>query len=174
LNHKNKIKAYTLFLQHLDKSSLQALRSEIKRLEGMFDDDEISNDSERKHILSISSKIKELAGDEENEELTLLEKDIIDDLRKLSNLIDSLGPLWEAQLQFIEKNDEEILGDRRNVIVISDILREEADLLKMEDSLLRDIDLKTGVILRKTSLKKRNLTRTNDMNLRYREISHIR
>jgi hypothetical protein len=174
LNHKNKLKAYDLFLQNLDKVSLQALRSEIRKLEGMFDADELSNEAERKHIIRINSTIKELANDEENEELTLLEKDVIEGLRRLSSLIDSLGPLWEAQLQFIEKNDEEILDDRRNIRLLTDILKEEADILRMEDSILREIDLKTGVILRKTSLKKRNLERTKDMNLRYREISHIR
>ena len=90
------------------------------------------------------------------------------------HMLKSIEPLWQQQIDFIEKNDEEILESRENIKILSDILKEEDDILKMEESLLRKIDLKTGAILRKTTLKERDIERTKDMDMSYREIKHIR
>jgi len=74
----------------------------------------------------------------------------------------------------IKQNDELILNDNNNIKVLSDILKEEGDVLKMEESLLRKIDLKTGTILRKATLKERDIERTKDMDMNYREIKYVR
>jgi len=173
-NHKKKLDAYFLFLKNMDRTSLSKLRAEIKRLEGMFDVDELANDDEERHVIKIEGILKDLATNEENTELDNMEKDVIEDIKALHNLIQSIGPLWEAQLEFIKKNDEEIIGNKENIKVIGDVFREESDVLRVEENLLRKIDLKTGAILRKTTLKMRDVEKTKDMNMAYREIKHIR
>jgi hypothetical protein len=173
-NHKKKLDAYFVFLKNLDKPSLALFKAEIKKLEGMFDIDEVANDNEEKYVLRIEEVLKELTANEDSSELNTMEKEVIDDVKSLHSLIESIGPLWSSQLAFIQKNDDEILGSKANIKIISDILKEESDILRVEESLLKKIDLKTGAILRKTSLKMHDVERTKDMNMAYREIKHIR
>jgi hypothetical protein len=173
-NHRTKLDAYYNFLNKLDKESLRQLKQQIKTLEGMFDPDENANRREKKYTLRVKNIISDLLKNEENSELDALEKEVIDDLNHLNALLDSISPLWEEQLAFVRKNEDEILANKNHVQVISDILKEEGDILRMEESLLKKIDLKTGAILRKTSLKMRDLEKTKDMNMNYREIKHIR
>ena len=52
-NHRKKLDAYFAFLKNMDKISLEALKLEIKRLEGMFDIDEVANDSEERYCLKM-------------------------------------------------------------------------------------------------------------------------
>jgi len=173
-NHKKKLDAYFNFLRKMDRQSLELLRQEIRRLEGMFDVDEIANDKEERNVTKIESTLKELIGNEENSELNTLEKEVMADVKSLHELIQSISPLWEAQLDFIKKNDIEIIENKENIKILGDILKEESDILRVEESLLKKIDLKTGAILRKTTLKMRDVDRTKDMNITYREINHIR
>lgn len=173
-NHKKKLNAYFEFLKKMDKPSLDNLRQEIKRLEGMFEIDETANERENRYVLKIEDVVKELLKNEENTDLNALEKDVIEDVISLHTLIESIGPLWKAQLEFLEKNDDEILDSKENIKVLSDILKEESDILRVEENLLKKIDLKTGAILRKTTLKMRDVEKTKDMNINYRQIEHIR
>jgi len=140
----------------------------------MFDQDEIANDSEQKCCLKGIDTLKDLTKSEDSTELGQMEQETINDLNELMHMLKSIEPLWQQQIDFIEKNDEEILESRENIKILSDILKEEDDILKMEESLLRKIDLKTGAILRKTTLKERDIERTKDMDMSYREIKHIR
>jgi hypothetical protein len=173
-NHRKKLDAYFAFLKNMDKISLEALKLEIKRLEGMFDIDEVANDSEERYCLKMEDILKDILTNEENTDLNTMEKDVMDDIKSLQSLVESIGPLWEAQLKFIEKNDDEIINNKANIKIISDILKEESDILRVEESLLRKIDLKAGSIIRKTELKRQDLEQTKDMNMSYREIKHIR
>jgi hypothetical protein len=173
-NHKKKIDAYFLFLKNLDKESLARLKDEINKLKGMFDVDEIANDSEGRHVLRIENILKDLIANEENAELNNMEKEAAEDVKSLHSLIESIGPLWEAQLEFVDKNDDLIIADKNNIRIIGDIFKEESNILRVEENLLKKIDLKTGAILRKTNLKMRDVERTKDMDMAYREIKHIR
>lgn len=173
-NHNLKLKAYYEFLKNFDKESLDSLKEQISVLEDMFDTDEDSNESEEKDIMKVQDTLCGLMKNEENTDITQLEQETMTDLKELSRLLDTICPLWKAQLEFMQKNDEEILGDKSNIKILSDILKEEGDILKMEENLLRKIDLKTGAILRKTTLKMRDVEKTKDMNMTYREIRHIR
>ena len=173
-NHKKKLNAYFDFLKKMDSQSLNVLRNHIKVLQGMFDVDEVAYDSEHRYVLKIETILKDLIDNEESSDIGMMEKDVMHDVKSLHSLIESIGPLWQQQLEFIKKNDDEILGDKINIKVLSDILKEESDILRVEETLLRKIDLKTGAILRKTTLKMRDIEKTKDMNMNYREIKHIR
>ena len=110
---------------------------------------------------------------EENTELSQMEKDTTQDLKELFRMIESIKPMWERQLEFMKQDDDYKLS-KAGIKELTDIFKEESNLLKIEESLLKKIDLKTGNILRKTTLKLRELEKTKDMNMRYREIRHIR
>jgi hypothetical protein len=174
VNHNKKITAYHYFLTRIDKPSLQSVMDEINKLEGMFDDDEIANDTTRRYALKIEEILKILTKNEECIELQSIEQDTMSDLKELHRMIASIKPLWEQQLEFVKKNDEEILTNKNNIKILTDIFKEESDIMKMEESLLKKIDLKTGNILRKTTLKLRGIEETKDMNMNYRDIKHIR
>lgn len=173
-NHNKKLASYYEFLKRLDKESLKELKDQINIIEGMYEHDEEANEDEREYCLKVKDSLTKLTANEENTELTTLEKDVMEDIKSLIQLLESISPLWEQQLEFVKKNDEEIIGNKNNLKVLSDILKEEGDILKMEENLLKKIDLKTGAILRKTTLKMRDVDKTKDMNLSYREIRHIR
>ena len=173
-NHKKKLEAYDMFLQKLDTASWHTVKAEIHKLEGMFDEDELSNEKEKKYIISITETIQKFLEVEDSDDIDMTEKEVLEDLRALRDVIEGVGPLWEMQLKFIEKNDQEILTDKNNIKILSDIFKEESDVLRMEETLLRKIDLKTGIILRKTSLKLRDLEDTKDLGVQYREIKYIR
>jgi hypothetical protein len=173
-NHNTKLDAYIEFLKDFDKISFEKLKSEIMKLEGMFDIDEEANVDAERYILGIQETLKDLLKNEENNELTQLEREAMADLRELSKLLDSISPLWVAQIDFIKHNEGTIFDNKTNIKILSDILKEEGDILRMEEKLLKKIDLKTGTILRKTQLKMKDVQRTKDMNMTYREIKHIR
>ena len=173
-NHKSKINAYDEFLKKLDLASFQAVKREVNKLEGMFDQDELANDSERKYVARIEGIINNLIGDEENSEINQLQKDTLNDLKELLRMIENIKPVWEKQLEFMKRDEREILSQKENIRVLTAMFKEESDILNMEESLLRRIDLKTGNILRKTTLKLRDVEKTKEMDMSYREIKHIR
>ena len=127
-NHKKKLNAYFDFLKKMDSQSLNVLRNHIKVLQGMFDVDEVANDSEHRYVLKIETILKDLIDNEESSDIGMMEKDVMHDVKSLHSLIESIGPLWQQQLEFIKKNDDEILGDKINIKVLSDILKEESDI----------------------------------------------
>jgi hypothetical protein len=173
-NHNNKLKTYHEFLNKPNKETFHAVRKQIEKLEGMFDEDEVNNNKEEQYVLKGIETIKEMTKDEESADLGQLENNSVTDLNELLNLLRSIGPLWQAQLDFIKKNDEEILGNPQNIKILSDILREEGDVLRMEESLLKKIDLKTGMLLRKTALKEKDIQKTKEMDMSYRDIKYVR
>ncbi len=173
-NHTNKLKNYHEFLKKPNKETFRAVRKEIEKLEGMFDEDELANDKEQKYALKGITELKEVLKNEESSELGQLEKESIADLNELLRLLKSVEPVWQSQIDFIKQNDEQILTDQKNIKILSDILKEEGDILRMEESLLRKIDLKTGTILRKTTLKERDIDKTKAMGMEYREVKHVR
>jgi len=173
-NHNNKLNNYHEFLKKPNKETFKAVRSEIQKLEGMFDEDELSNNKEQRYVLKGIDKLKELATNEESAELGQLEKENLADLNELLRLLKTIEPVWQSQIDFIKKNDEAILGDRNNLKILSDILKEEGDILQMEETLLRKIDLKTGTVLRKAALKEQDINKTKDMGMEYRDIKYIR
>jgi hypothetical protein len=173
-NHTNKLNNYHEFLKKPNKDTLQIVRKEIEKLEGMFDEDELANNKEQKYALKGIDELKEVLKNEESLELGQLEKESISDLNELLKLLKSIEPVWQAQIDLIKHNDEEILKDNNNIKILSDILKEEGDILRMEETLLKKIDLKTGTILRKTTLKERDIDKTRDMGMNYREVKHVR
>jgi len=173
-NHTAKLNSYHEFLKKPNKDTFQAVRREIEKLEGMFDEDELANDKEQSHVLKGITELQEIAKNEESLELGQLEKESINDLNELLRLLKSIEPTWQSQIDFIKQNDEKILGDNNNIKILSDILKEEGDILRMEESTLRKIDLKTGTILRKTTLKERDIDKTRDMGMNYREVKYVR
>ena len=172
-NHNKKIKAYDKFLKELSVESFKKVKSEVMKLEGMFDQDELANESERRYIVKIENILTDMKKNEENSELSQMEKDTVQDLKELSRMIEYIKPLWEKQLEFM-KQDIEYTTSKEGIGQLTQIFKEESDLLKMEEAFLKKIDLKTGNILRKTTLKLRDLEKTKDMNMTYREIRHIR
>jgi hypothetical protein len=174
VNHNNKIKNYYEFLKKPGKDTFKGVRQEIEKLEGMFDQDEMANDTEQRCCLKGIDTLKELTKSEDSTELGQLEQDTIADLNELMHMLKSVEPLWQKQIDFIKKSDEEILASKENIQILSDVLKEEDDVLKMEESLLRKVDLKTGALLRKTTLKERDIDRTSDMDMLYRDIKHVR
>jgi len=173
-NHNKKVNAYNYFLSRLDVPSLHSVKDEVNKLEGMFDDDEISNDAEGRYIVKIEEVLKDLIKNEENTDLTSIEQDTMDDLKELLRMIENIKPVWERQLGFMKKDDKEIIEDKENIKELTSIFKEESDMLRMEEALLKKIDLKTGNILRKTTLKRDDIEETKRMNMNYREIRHIR
>jgi hypothetical protein len=173
-NHAIKLKNYHEFLMRPSKETFQPVRKEIEKLIGMFDEDELANNKEQRYVLKSITQLKDLTKEEESTELGQLEQESITDMNELLKLLKTIEPVWQAQIDFIKQNDELILNDNNNIKVLSDILKEEGDVLKMEESLLRKIDLKTGTILRKATLKERDIERTKDMDMNYREIKYVR
>lgn len=173
-NHNNKLVSYHEFLKKPSKDTFQTVRKEIEKLEEMFDEDELSNDKEQRYVLKGITELQEVTKNEESLELGELEKESINDLNELLRLLKSVEPIWQSQIDFIKQNDEKILNDSNNIKILSDILKEEGDILRMEESILRKIGLKTGTILRKTTLKERDIDKTKDMGMNYREIKYIR
>ena len=173
-NHNTKLKNYHEFLKKPSKDTFQAVRTEIEKLEGMFDEDELSNDKEQRHVLKGIDKLKELTKDEESTELGQLEKDSVADLNELLRLLKAIEPIWQSQINFIKQSDDAILSNGNNLKILSNILKEEGDILQLEETLLRKIDLKTGNIIRKASLKEQDINKTKDMGMEYREIKYIR
>lgn len=172
-NHTKKINAYNTFLKDLSVDSFKKVKNEVMKLEGMFDEDELANESERRYIVKMEDLLTDMTKNEENTELTQIEKDTMRDLKELLRMIENIKPLWEKQLEFM-KQDNEYTMSKEGIKELTEIFKEEASLLKIEESLLKKIDLKTGNILRKTTLKMRDLEKTKDMNMTYREIRHIR
>jgi hypothetical protein len=173
-NHAVKLKSYHEFLKKPNKETFQAVRHEIEKLEGMFDEDELANNKEQRYILKGITQLKELTNGEDSIEIGQMEQESISDLNELLKLLKTIEPVWQSQIDFIKQNDEIILSNNNNIRILSDILKEEGDILNMEESLLRKIDLKTGTIMRKATLKERDMERTKDMDLNYREIKYVR
>jgi hypothetical protein len=174
LNHNTKLKTYQDFLANPSKEGFQAVFREIEKLEGMFDEDELANNREQKHTLKNIDVLKKLSDDEESSELVQLEKESVADLEELSSLLEAIEPVWQNQIDFIKNNSVNSYNDSNVLKALNDILQKEGRIMRMEESLLRKIDLKTGSILRKTTLKERGIEKTRDMNMQYREIKHIR
>lgn len=172
-NHKKKIIAYDEFLKELSVDSFNKVKREVIKLEGMFDEDELANESERRYIVKIENILIDMTKNEENTELSQIEKDTMQDLKELSRMIENIKPVWEKQLEFMKQDNEYIIS-KEGIRELTEIFKEESNLLKMEEALLKKVDLKTGNILRKTTLKMRDLEKTKDMNMTYREIRHIR
>lgn len=173
-NHKQKIVAYNEFLKKLDKDYFEAFRKEVNKLEGMFDEDELANESSRRYVVKMENVLKEMTKNEDNADISGAEREAMQDLKELSRMIEHIKPLWEKQLDFMKRDTRDILANKDNIRILTEIFKEESGLLKMEENILRKIDLKTGNILRKTTLKLRNLEKTKDMSMQYREIKHIR
>jgi hypothetical protein len=172
-NHDKKLKSYNDFLAKPSRDTFKVVRSEIAKLEGMFDEDELANDKEQKYVLKGIDELKEMVKTEEAADLGQIEHDNVSDLNELMRLLKAIEPVWQAQIDFIKKNDEEILSNS-NIRILSDILREEGGILKMEEALLRRIDMKTGALIRKTELKDQSISSVKDMNMEYREIRRIK
>ena len=173
-NHKKKLDTYVEFVKDSSNHNLKKLKQEIQRLEGMFDQDEVENDTEKRFTLKVIDKIKDLIKTEESSDLKSIQNETLRDLSDLSKLLDSMGPVWQAQLDFIKKNDDEIIHDNQSTKLLSAILHEESQILKMEEDLLRRIDNKTGNVIRKTELRVSDMEKTKDMNLEYRDIRFVR
>ncbi|HIH31364.1 TPA: hypothetical protein HA235_01525 [Candidatus Woesearchaeota archaeon] len=173
INHNTKIAKYYEFLKKLDKKILVEFRQEVKKLEGMFDPDEISADNEERYLTKIEGVLNEILKNEENTEIKSTADETVYDLKELQRMVEALKPLWEKQLELNEKSDDEFI-QKDNLLVMTGILKQESDTLKAEENLLKKIDLKTGNILRKATLKMRDAEKTKDMNLNYRNIRHIR
>jgi hypothetical protein len=174
INHNNKLNNYHEFLKKPTKDTFTTVRREIEKLKGMFDEDEIANDKGQKYALKGIDELEKLTKNEDCVELGQLERESITDLKELSRLLKSINPIWQAQIDFMKQNDEAILEDNNNIRILSDILKEEGDILWLEESLLHKIDLKTGTILIKATLKERDIDRTKDMDMKYRELKYIR
>lgn len=172
-NHSKKIAAYDTFLKDLSADSFKKVKNEVMKLEGMFDEDELSNESEKRYISKMEDVLTDLINNEENTELSQIQKDTMQDLKELLRMIESIKPLWEKQLEFMKKDSEYTMSNA-GIKELTNIFKEEANILRMEEALLKKIDLKTGNILRKTTLKMRDLEKTKNMNMTYREIKHIR
>lgn len=173
-NYKQKIITYDEFLVKLDESSFKKVKENIVKIEEMFDKEELSKETERKYVLKIEKILKEMTATEENSEISQSEKETMFDLKELLRMIEQIKPLWKKQLQFMEHSYEDIIAKRSEIQTLTDIFKEEANTLRMEELLLKKIDLKTGIILRKTTLKLRDLEKTKDMDMTYRQIRHIR
>lgn len=172
-NHSRKIEAYNTFLKELSVDSFKKVKNEVMKLERMFDEDELSNESERRYVLKMEDVLTDITSNEENTELKQIHKETMQDLKELLRMIEGIKPLWEKQLKFMEQ-DSEYAMSKEGIKELTEIFKQESNLLKIEESLLKKIDLKTGSILRKTTLKMRNLEKTKDMNMTYRNIKHIR
>ncbi|HYD03436.1 MAG TPA: hypothetical protein VEC16_04005 [Alphaproteobacteria bacterium] len=174
-NHNAKLKAYNDFLRKPTASGFAQVRSEIEKLEGMFDPDELANNKGQKYVLKNIDKLKDLTDNEESAEMQQLEQESLSDLNELLRLLKSIEPVWQEQIDFVKRyNDSQIVTQPDNLRKLSNIFIEESKILNMEESLLRRIDLKTGTILRKTTLKQRDIQKTDDMDMRYREVKYVR
>lgn len=172
-NHSRKIEAYDTFLKELSVDSFKKVKNEVMKLEKMFDEDELSNESERRYVLKMEDVLTDITSNEENTELKQIHKETMQDLKELLRMIEGIKPLWEKQLKFMEQDNEYAMS-KEGIKELTEIFKQESNLLKIEESLLKKIDLRTGSILRKTTLNMRNLEKTKDMNMTYRDIKHIR
>jgi len=173
LNHDKKLKSYSEFLAKPNADTFRNVRLEIEKLEGMFDEDELANDREQRYVLKDITALKELAKEEDASDLGQLEHDNIVDLNELSRMLRTIEPIWQAQIDFTKKSDKEALSNE-NIQILSRILKEEGDILRMEETLLKRIDMKTGALMRKTELKEQSIKGTKDMGMEYREIRRIK
>ncbi len=173
-DHRNNLRRFNDFVRTPNHLTLKALKQEIKTLENLTNNDEEVNEHEEKHIKQVKKIIEEISKDEENTDLKTIEKETLSDIIELDKLLQSIGSLWEIQLEFTKKENNLLLSDLRNAKVLGDILKEESDILSMEEQLLRKIDLRLGNILRKTTLKLRDVEEAREFNIKYREIKHIR
>lgn len=174
-NHNKKIESYELFLKNLDKESLEKFKNQVLKLETVFDDDELSVESEKRYITKMENILSELIKNEENNEMSQIQNETLMDLKELSKMIESIKPLWEEQIELVK--NEIISKDKISkdtIQKLTEVFKKESNLLHIENTLLKKIDLKTSNLLRKTTLKLKNLEKTDNMNMRYREIKHIR
>lgn len=174
-NHDSKLKSYQNFLDNMNSDTFQNVKKEIKKLEEMYDEDELENDKEQKYILRNIDILKNLTKNEESIELNQLETESIADLNELLRLLENIEPVWQAQIDFIKNNEAtDIFNNSIKITELSNIFKKEGEILKIEETLLRKINLKTNVILRKTSLKEREIEKTKNMDMNYRELKYIR
>lgn len=173
-NHNNKLNVYQKFLSNMNKDTFQKMREEIEKLEGMYDEDELANDKEQKYVLKGRDALNSITNNEESAELSQMEKESITDLNELMRLLQAIEPVWQAQIDFIKNNDNDVFKESIKIKELTAILKKEGEILRMEEILLRKIDLKTGAILRKTTLKEKGIDKTKDMDMNYRELKYIR
>ncbi|GIU70190.1 MAG: hypothetical protein KatS3mg002_1426 [Candidatus Woesearchaeota archaeon] len=172
-SHKKKISLYNKFLDNPDDYNYQKIKNEIKKLENMFDEGEISQETEKKHAYKIEKILTELINNEENIDIATLQRETLSDIKELMKLLENIKPLWEQQIDTISMDGENIIN-KEKIKKLTEIFKEESKILIIEEDLLKKIELKTSNILRKTNLKFRDIEKTKDMNIRYREIRHIR
>lgn len=173
LNHEKKLATFNAFIQKPSKKTLESLRKEIKRLEGMFDEDELANEEEKRYALKILESIEEMHSNEDSSELNALEREVLYDLGQFRAILEEIGPVWGEQLQFIDQEERIILQPKQIQQIVS-IFKKESEILRIQEELLRKIDLHTGSMLRKASLKLQDVEETTDMGMQYRNIKHIR
>jgi hypothetical protein len=173
-NHNSKREKCLKFVQNPTLNNLKIARIEVEKLEGMFDEDELANNSEQDHVKAMLSEVKQLSKTEESEEMKILESDLTSELEDLLRVLKSLEPVWQNQIDFIKRSDDAIMIEKTSISKLGVIIATEDSILKREEELLRKIDLKIGAMLRKTDLKEQSIEKTADMNMRYREIRHIR
>lgn len=173
-DHKKNLARFNAFIKNPTTNTLAALKQEISTLENLTGQDEEVNEAEERHVLQIKTILDTLMKEEDSEDLKLMEKETLDELHELDKLLCNIECLWEVQLEFVKKEDVLILSDIRHSKVLGDIMKEEADILAMEEQLLRKINLKLGNILRKTTLKLKEIEEAKDSNLQYREIKYAR
>ncbi|MGV8087396.1 MAG: hypothetical protein ACP5N1_07225 [Candidatus Woesearchaeota archaeon] len=173
-NHNNKLVTYQKFLNNRNSNTFNDLRNEIQKLKGIYDEDELANDKEQKYVIKGRDLLHSLTKNEESVELGQLQKESISDLNELLRLLEEIEPLWQKQIDFISDNNEKVHNDIDKIKELSAILQREGEILRMEETLLRKIDLKTGSILRKTSLKEKGIAKTKNSDVNYRELKYIR
>lgn len=173
-NHTNKLLAYQKFLNNRSIKTFTNVKKEIQKLEGIYDEDELANDKERKYIVRGRDLLESLTKNEESIELKQLQKESISDLNELLRLLEEIEPIWQKQIDFISGNDDKMYADVDKIKELSMIFQREGEILKMEETLLRKIDLKTGSILRKISLKEKGISKTKNSDVNYRELKYIR
>ncbi len=173
-NHRKKVLNYARFMQKHDEESWTPLKEEILKLKGAFDEDELANDQERRKISKIVSEIKAIQKEEEDSELKNTEREMADGLHELESLLEEIGTIWEEQLKIADMETQTVLSTSTIQERLNTILQEENRITGREEHILKEVDLKLGILLRKTTLKLRDLEKTKDMNMQYREIRHIR
>ncbi|MFA5797548.1 MAG: hypothetical protein WC916_05975 [Candidatus Woesearchaeota archaeon] len=173
-NHRKKVLSYTRFIQKHDEESWKPLKEEILKLKGAFDEDELANNQERRKISKIVSEIKTIQKEDEDSELKNTEREMADGLHELESLLEEIGTIWEEQLKIADMETQTILSTSTIQERLNTILQEENRITSREEHILKEVDLKLGILLRKTTLKLRDLEKTKDMNIEYREIKHIR
>lgn len=172
-DHRKNLARFNDFVRTPSNITLESLKEEIKTLEDLTGNDEEVNEQEEKHILHVKNVLEEISKDEENLELKSLQKEAIEEIKELDRLLCSIESLWDIQLEFVKKENNVLLSNLKHSKVLGDILKEESDILNMEEQLLRKIDLKIGNILRKTTLMLRETEEARNSNIQYKEIKNI-